>query len=124
MQGTGAALDCLTLRWGEQRFRDPDHHSISPFLVVSTSLASPSPRSTAAYIGLTSPGPGYAMESLVGGAADYAHALYDFFRQCDRAGVTEIDCQWPSTAGIGRALQDRIRRAEAASGAQRGLPGA
>lgn len=114
-----------TLARGEQTAASPGtrHPHYAPNATVRV-VQEPSPRSTAAYIGWTSPGPGYAMESLVGGAAEYAHALYDFFRQCDRAGVTEIDCQWPSTAGIGRALQDRIRRAEAASGAQRGLPGA
>ncbi len=43
--------------------------------------------------------------------ADYATALFRFFRECDNLGVQLILCQVVDEIGIGRALMDRIRRA-------------
>lgn len=42
---------------------------------------------------------------------EYARALYDFFRECDRNNVEFIYCQPVAEEGIGTALMDRIRRA-------------
>ena len=42
---------------------------------------------------------------------DYAHSLFEFFRECDRRGITKIYCQSVSEVGIGAALMDRLRRA-------------
>ncbi len=44
---------------------------------------------------------------------DYAHALYDFFRRCDAAHIATIVCQPVPETEIGRALNDRLRRAAA-----------
>jgi L-threonylcarbamoyladenylate synthase len=107
-----------TIARGEREAASPGtrHLHYAPDARVRV-VEAPSPRSTAAYIGWSRPGDGYMLESLVDGLDEYAHALYDFFRRCDQAGVQEIDCEWPTDVGIGRALQDRLRRAEAASAA-------
>jgi L-threonylcarbamoyladenylate synthase len=57
----------------------------------------------------------YALICLVKDTGEYAHHLYDFFRQCDRAGVGTIHCQRAPEGGLGRALSDRISRAAGAS---------
>lgn len=43
----------------------------------------------------------------------YAHAVFEFFRECDRLGIHTIYCEEVPEAGIGAALMDRLRRAEA-----------
>lgn len=43
----------------------------------------------------------------------YARRLFEFFRECDRAGVETIYCQRVPRKGIGAALMDRIERAVA-----------
>ncbi|MFN0123071.1 MAG: L-threonylcarbamoyladenylate synthase [Blastocatellia bacterium] len=66
-----------------------------------------------AWIGLA-PHPRAAALALHRQCADvgeYAHALFDFFRQCDAAGVRFLYCQAVPETGLGRALMDRIRRA-------------
>jgi L-threonylcarbamoyladenylate synthase len=106
-----------TLARGEQVAASPGtrHPHYAPDARVRA-VQQAEPRTGAAYIGCTKPDSGYDLAAHVGGLEAYAHALYDFFRQCDQAGIEEIDCEWPPSAGIGRALRDRIRRAEAASG--------
>jgi L-threonylcarbamoyladenylate synthase len=89
-------------------------------------VAGPCPTAGAAYIGLESgkragaPGTaaaemagGYAATCLVKDTEEYAHHLYNFFRQCDAAGVKTIHCQRAQEGGLGRALSDRINRAAA-----------
>ena len=43
----------------------------------------------------------------------YAHALYDFFRRCESAGIHIIYCQTIPPEGLGRALMDRLTKAAA-----------
>jgi L-threonylcarbamoyladenylate synthase len=57
----------------------------------------------------------YALVCLVKDTREYAHHLYNFFRECDAAGVRTIHCQRAPEDGLGRALSDRITRAAAAS---------
>lgn len=44
---------------------------------------------------------------------DYAHTVFEFFRECDRRGVVRIYCEPVAEIGIGAALMDRLRRAAA-----------
>lgn len=44
---------------------------------------------------------------------DYAHHLFHFFRRCDEVGASIIFAQTVPERGIGRALNDRLRRAAA-----------
>ena len=42
---------------------------------------------------------------------EYSHRLFEFFRDCDRAGIAVIYCQEVEKIGLGDALMDRITRA-------------
>ena len=77
------------------------------------SLPLPALTSKAAFIGLGSVRETYMQKRICINIAEYAHAVYEFFRECDRAGVETIYCESVDEAGIGAALMDRIRRAAA-----------
>ncbi len=82
-------------------------------LVDDPEAAQPGP--TNAYIGLEAPealsafGQAHVAEDL----AAYAHTLFHFFRTCDEAGCQTIYAQTVPQEGLGRALNDRLRRASA-----------
>jgi L-threonylcarbamoyladenylate synthase len=67
----------------------------------------------AAFIGLTAPpqAAAFALTQVCANVEDYAHALFQFFRECDAAGVQVIYCQTVKEEGLGLALMDRLRRA-------------
>lgn len=65
----------------------------------------------AAFIGLVDNGVGFARKYIARDADDYAHNLFEFFRECDREGIETVYCEAVPEAGIGAALMDRIRRA-------------
>ena len=69
--------------------------------------------SSAGYIGLTAPPDrtGFKLARVCVSAEDYARQLFEFFRECDRAGVETIYCQAVAETGLGLALMDRLRRA-------------
>ncbi|MGH9802184.1 MAG: L-threonylcarbamoyladenylate synthase, partial [Blastocatellia bacterium] len=71
------------------------------------------PGEGAAYIGIDPPSRIEAFQKalLCKDVAEYAHALFQFFRECDEAGVRTIYCQAVAEEGLGLALMDRIRRA-------------
>jgi L-threonylcarbamoyladenylate synthase len=79
----------------------------------------PHPEGQAGYIGTLAPPPGYAAVLVPRGSAEYAHALYEFFRTCDDRGLERIDCLGPPAGGLGPALLDRISRAAAPVAAYR-----
>lgn len=82
-------------------------------LVDDPARAQPGPEN--AYIGLEAPeevsafGQAHIAENL----AAYAHGLFHFFRTCDEAGCRRIYAQTVPQEGLGRALNDRLRRASA-----------
>jgi L-threonylcarbamoyladenylate synthase len=49
--------------------------------------------------------------------AAYAQGLYAAFRDADDRGFTRIYCQWAPSAGVGRAINDRLERAAQADSA-------
>lgn len=53
----------------------------------------------------------FKLTKICDSVEDYAHSLFDFFRQCDRRGIDHIYCQCVEETGIGIALMDRLRRA-------------
>lgn len=69
----------------------------------------------AAYIGRDSPGrpQQFAHTLVVESLAEYAEELFHFFRTADREGVEVIYAQTVPDEGLGRALNDRLRRAAA-----------
>lgn len=77
------------------------------------------PGAGVAWIGIGPAPSGYALTSSHADAASYAHALFDFFRTCDEAGVRRVECVRVPRRGIGRALMDRVERAARASDPER-----
>jgi L-threonylcarbamoyladenylate synthase len=63
------------------------------------------------YIGTREPPAACKMERLCATPEEYAGALFDFFRRCDRMGLDKIFCETVDESGIGVALMDRLRRA-------------
>lgn len=64
-----------------------------------------------AYIGLSKPDARFEMERICGSVDEYAHSVFEFFRECDRNGIETIVCESVAESGIGAALMDRLRRA-------------
>ncbi len=73
------------------------------------------PCQEAAYIGLTPPAftSRYTYEAI--SIEDYAHALFSFFRECDRRGVKCIYVEPVPPVGLGRALMNRLSKARTQS---------
>jgi L-threonylcarbamoyladenylate synthase len=73
------------------------------------------PASTHAYIGLAPPArpEAFGRTHVAADCAAYAHDLFHYFRACDAAGMEIIFAQTVPPAGLGRALNDRLRRAAA-----------
>jgi L-threonylcarbamoyladenylate synthase len=63
------------------------------------------------YIGLSDPKTELRALRVCGSVDEYAHSLFEFFRDCYRAAVDTIYCEAVPEDGIGAALMDRLRRA-------------
>ena len=64
-----------------------------------------------AFIGLDKPSEKFDLLKICASIEEYAHELFHFFRECDRAEIEIIYCQTVSEKKIGRALTDRLKRA-------------
>jgi len=64
-----------------------------------------------AFIGLSRQATPLKLELICRDVNEYAHSLFEFFRECDRSGVERIFCEAVAEEGIGGALMDRVRRA-------------
>lgn len=64
-----------------------------------------------AYIGLRPPSNRRGYERVCASIEEYAHALFEFFRESDRLGVQTIHCERVEETGLGVALMDRLLRA-------------
>lgn len=64
-----------------------------------------------AFIGLNELGIEFALSKICVSVEDYAHSVFDFFRECDRKNIKTIYCEIVEEKGIGVALMDRLRRA-------------
>ena len=71
----------------------------------------------AGYIGLNAPAPGIHFKEYVipANVEEYSHKIFEFFRHCDRSGITTIYCQEVEKTGLGLALMDRLERAAISS---------
>jgi L-threonylcarbamoyladenylate synthase len=87
------------------------HQHYSPSASVSTDGPQPGP--DRAFIGLHDPGGTFGMQRVCSNIDEYASALYEFFRECDRQDIAVIYCEPVREEGIGIALMDRIKRAAA-----------
>ncbi|MGB2753183.1 MAG: L-threonylcarbamoyladenylate synthase [Pyrinomonadaceae bacterium] len=68
-------------------------------------------KSGAAYIGVNERGERFQVTRICLSAEEYASAIFEFFRECDRRGIKTIYCETVEETGIGSALMDRLRRA-------------
>ncbi len=68
-------------------------------------------KGSTAFIGLRPTGGKFGLERTCGTLDEYAHVLFEFFRECDRRGMTTIYCQIVPDRWLGAALMDRLRRA-------------
>ena len=64
-----------------------------------------------AYLGIHKPDAFFAFARVCKSVDEYAHALFEFFRECDRFGINTIYCESVEETGVGTALMDRLRRA-------------
>lgn len=64
-----------------------------------------------AFIGLKKPEVEFDLVKVCGSVEDYAHFVFDFFRQCDSQKIETIYCESVEEKGIGLALMDRLKRA-------------
>ena len=88
-----------------------NHYSPRAAVMIVQPDERPDADSTGAYIGLTERSADFRSALVCESVDQYAHALFEFFRECDRVGVDKIFCEAVPEEGIGAALMDRIRRA-------------
>jgi L-threonylcarbamoyladenylate synthase len=72
------------------------------------------PEENAAFIGLAEPEGTFRLTRTCGSVGEYAREVFEFFRECDRAGIAAIYCQQVPETGLGLALMDRLKRAASA----------
>ncbi len=97
---------------GEIRSPGLKHKHYSPkALVRIVDLADEDLDARGGFIGLRRRDLEFARSKIVESPEEYAHELYEFFRECDRLGIATIYCERVDEIGIGAALMDRIRRA-------------
>ncbi len=78
--------------------------------IISSTAAIRNPLRSA-YIGLSKPGTALAAEKVCRSPKEYAHALYHFFRSCDRKGIETVYCQRVPLSGLGRTIMERLGKA-------------
>jgi L-threonylcarbamoyladenylate synthase len=87
------------------------HYSPNAKIIIVDDFTNVENAEAAAYIGLMRRLHKFEREMICSTVANYAHSIYEFFRECDRAGIQTIYCERVDETGIGTALMDRIRRA-------------
>jgi L-threonylcarbamoyladenylate synthase len=89
------------------------HRHYSPHAKVRliSSVSEIDPAQGAGFIGMDDPGESVKVKLLCGSLEEYARQVFEFFRECDRAGIRTIYCQAVPEAALGAALMDRLRRA-------------
>ena len=93
------------------------HYAPSAHVCIISSPGEAIPGDHAGYIGLAPPHTNAQFKKCVVAChvEEYSHKLFEFFRECDRSGVTTIYCQSLAETGLAYALMDRIRRAAKAA---------
>jgi L-threonylcarbamoyladenylate synthase len=89
------------------------HYSPQARVIVCHSPTALQPVGRTAYIGLDplhNPQE-FASIAICRDIADYAARIFQFFRECDAAGIETIFCQSVDSEGLGLALMDRLTKA-------------
>ncbi len=87
------------------------HYSPRANVIVVTSPMTALFKSNSAFIGLNKPEFEFKIMKITDSVEEYAHEVFEFFRECDRHMLETVYCGAVSEQGIGAALMDRIRRA-------------
>lgn len=87
------------------------HYSPNAKVILLKDLYDISDVAGSAYIGIDEPPNQLKLMRICRTPEEYASSVFEFFRECDRAGLRVVYCQSIDEAGIGAALMDRIRRA-------------
>lgn len=87
------------------------HRHYSPKARVVVGRESRVRSAESAYIGLSQPANGFERVRICTSVEEYAHSVFEFFRECDRREIDTIFCEPVAEKGIGAALMDRLRRA-------------
>ncbi|MFZ4794354.1 MAG: Sua5 family C-terminal domain-containing protein, partial [Blastocatellia bacterium] len=89
------------------------HYSPQARVIVCHSPTALQPVGRTAYIGLDPLHNPQEFASIVicRDIADYAARIFQFFRECDAAGIETIFCQSVDSEGLGLALMDRLTKA-------------
>jgi L-threonylcarbamoyladenylate synthase len=87
------------------------HYAPHAQVVIVADVNAAIPATDAAFIGLHPPPSAFQRIQLCANVEEYAQKLFQFFRDCDAAGVRVIYCETVSETGLGLALMDRIKRA-------------
>lgn len=105
-----AADENLTVRSPGLKYR---HYSPKAKVILVGQSKEAVASTGSAYIGLDAPAEIESWQQVLvcRSVRDYAHSLFQFFRQCDAMDVQVIYCQRVVETGLGMALMDRIRRA-------------
>jgi L-threonylcarbamoyladenylate synthase len=98
-----------------QKLRSPgvrhEHYKPSANVILTAADESGVNSERASYIGLVERREQFVFVKICNSVDEYAHELFEFFRECDRRQIQTIYCEKVPEAGIGRALMDRLRRA-------------
>ncbi|MGI8494050.1 MAG: L-threonylcarbamoyladenylate synthase [Pyrinomonadaceae bacterium] len=90
------------------------HRHYSPrakVVLVQSSMFKVQIPNSKAFIGLHQPEGEFKLAKLCQSVEGYAHEVFAFFRECDRANIEVIYCETVEEQGIGAALMDRLKRA-------------
>jgi L-threonylcarbamoyladenylate synthase len=87
------------------------HYSPRARVLLSPKSRVPSSKSGVSFIGINSPTGKFDFVKVCDSVEDYAHSVFEFFRESDRRGIDTIYCETVEEKGIGAALMDRLRRA-------------
>lgn len=87
------------------------HYSPRAAVDIVANVAAIPKTDRSAFIGLNEPLISFDQIRILTNTAEYAHEVFEFFRECDRAGIETIYCEAVTDEGIGAALMDRLRRA-------------
>ena len=89
------------------------HYSPRARVIVADSITELNAGRGSAFIGVTLPAARFEHERICQTTEEYAHSIFEFFRECDRLSIRNIYCEAVEETGIGAALMDRILRAAA-----------
>ncbi len=86
------------------------HYTPRARVVIAIEVGS-SAGDNAAFIGLSQPEGNFEIVKRCDNVNEYAQALFEFLRECDRRNIETVYCEAVGETGIGAALMDRLRRA-------------